>query len=206
MSGIAMMTAFYMFRLFYCIFFGKSHYEEQLKVNPSEAHKPHEAPFVMWFPLVFLAAITCVCGFIPFGHFVFADQSFDIHMNWQVAITSVVLAVVSIAVATFMYAGKETPVADKLAARFPRLHRAAYKRFYMDEIWQFVTHKIIFRFISTPVAWFDRHIVDGTFNFLAWGTQAGSDSIRDFQSGKVQSYVVWFLTGVVALTLILIFI
>lgn len=214
MSGIAMMTAFYMFRLFYCIFFGKSHYEEyqkeyekmpaNLRANAEKPHAPHEAPVVMWFPLVFLAAITCVCGFIPFGHFISADKLFDIHMNYQVAITSVILAVISIALATFMYARKETPVADKLAATFPRLHRAAYKRFYMDEIWQFVTHKIIFRFISTPIAWFDRHIIDGTFNFMAWGTQAGSDSIRDFQSGRVQNYVVWFLTGVIALTLILI--
>lgn len=202
MSGIAMMTAFYMFRLFYSIFFGKSYYEEQLNAG-AEAHKPHEAPVVMWLPLVFLALITCVCGFIPFGHFISADKLFDIHMNTQVAVTSVILSVIAIAVATFMYAGKTTPVADMLAKRFPRLHEAAYRRFYMDEVWQFVTHKIIFRFISHPVAWFDRHVVDGTFNFLAWGAQSSSDSIRGMQSGKVQSYVLWFLIGVIALTLFL---
>ncbi|MDO4819088.1 MAG: NADH-quinone oxidoreductase subunit L [Prevotella sp.] len=202
MSGIAMMTAFYMFRLFYCIFFGKSYYEEQLNLG-AEAHKPHEAPVVMWMPLVFLALVTCVCGFIPFGQFVSAGDLFDIHMNTRVAVTSVVLSVIAIAVATFMYAGKTTPVADALAKMFPRLHEAAYRRFYMDEVWQYVTHRIIFRLVSTPIAWFDRHVIDGTWNFLAWGSQAGSDSIRSFQSGKVQNYVLWFLVGVVALTLFL---
>jgi len=85
----------------------------------------------------------------------------------------------------------------------PRLHRAAYKRFYQDEIWQYVTHRIIFRCISTPIAWFDRHVVDGTFNFLAWGANEGGESMRSWQSGDVRQYAVWFITGSVALTLIL---
>ena len=95
-------------------------------------------------------------------------------------------------------------MADKLASTFPTLHRAAYKRFYMDEVWQFVTHKIIFRCVSRPIAWFDRHVIDGFFNFLAWGTQEAGESIRPWQSGDVRQYAVWFLTGSVALTLALI--
>jgi len=201
MSGIALMTAFYMTRLFCVIFLGKSYYEENMA---SGAHQPHEAPWTMTFPLIFLSLITLTCGFIPFGHFISANGlSFDTHINWQVAGTSVALAVIGIVAAFLMYAGKKTPVADKLAATFPRLHRAAYKRFYMDEVWMFVTHKIIFRLVSRPIAWFDRHVVDGTFNFVAWGTNEAGESIRPWQSGDVRQYAVWFLTGTVALTLIL---
>ena len=201
MSGIAMMTAFYMFRLYYVIFWGKSYYEENIN---NGAKKPHEAPLTMTFPLIFLAAITCVCGFLPFGHFVSANGlSFDTHMNWTVAGASVFLALVGIVAATMMYARKETPVADKLATTFPRLHQAAYKRFYLDEVWQFVTHKIIFRLVSRPIAWFDRRIIDGTFNLLAWSTNEAGESIRPWQSGDVRQYAVWFLTGAVALTLVL---
>ena len=90
-----------------------------------------------------------------------------------------------------------------LAAKFPKLHRAAYKRFYMDEVWQYFTHKIVFRLFSYPIAWFDRHIVDGTFNFMAWGANEAGESIRPWQSGDVRQYAVWFLTGTVALALIL---
>ena len=109
----------------------------------------------------------------------------------------------SIALATFIYKGERQPVADKLYKTFPNLWQAAYKRFYQDEIWQFVTHKVIFRCVSTPIAWFDRHVIDGTFNFMAWGANEAGESIRPWQSGDVRQYVVWFLTGAVALTLVL---
>lgn len=40
----------------------------------------------------------------------------------------------------------------------------------MDEAWLFVTKRIIFRCVSAPLAWFDRHVIDGFMNFLAWAT------------------------------------
>ena len=198
MTGVAAMTAFYMFRLYYGIFWGTENKEAHAH------HTPHEAPWTMTFPLIFLSAVTILCGFLPFGHFVSASgQAYDIHLDTQIAITSVVIAVCSIALATYIYKGEQQPIADRLYKTFPRLHRAAYKRFYQDEIWQFVTHKIIFRCVSTPIAWFDRHIVDGTFNFMAWGANEAGESIRSWQSGDVRKYAIWFITGAVALTLIL---
>lgn len=198
MTGVAAMTAFYMFRLYYGIFWGTENKEAH------EHHTPHEAPWTMTFPLIFLSVVTCLCGFLPFGHFVSASgQAYDIHLDWTVAGTSIVIAVCSICLATYIYKGDSQPVADRLYKTFPRLHQAAYKRFYQDEIWQYVTHRIIFRCISKPVAWFDRHVVDGTFNFLAWGANEAGESLRPWQSGDVRQYAVWFLTGTVALTLVL---
>ena len=198
MTGVAAMTAFYMFRLYYGIFWGTENKEAH------EHHTPHEAPWTMTFPLVFLSVVTVLCGFLPFGHFVSASgQAYDIHLDWTVAGTSIVIAVASICLATYIYKGESQPIADRLYKTFPKLHRAAYKRFYQDEIWQFVTHRIIFRCVSTPIAWFDRHVVDGTFNFMAWGANEAGEFLRPWQSGDVRQYAVWFLTGTVALTLIL---
>ena len=198
MTGVAAMTAFYMFRLYYGIFWGTENREAHAH------HTPHEAPWTMTFPLVFLSVVTCLCGFLPFGHFVSASgQAYDIHLDWTVAGTSIVIAVASICLATYIYKGESQPIADRLYKTFPKLHRAAYKRFYQDEIWQFVTHRIIFRCVSTPIAWFDRHVVDGTFNFMAWGANEAGEFLRPWQSGDVRQYAVWFLTGTVALTLIL---
>ena len=198
MTGVAAMTAFYMFRLYYGIFWGTENKEAH------EHHTPHETPWTMTFPLIFLSLVTCLCGFLPFGHFVSASgQAYDIHLDWTVAGTSIVIAVCSICLATYIYKGESQPIADRLYKQFPRLHRAAYKRFYQDEIWQYVTHRIIFRLVSTPIAWFDRHIVDGTFNFLAWGANEYGENIRSWQSGDVRQYAVWFITGSIALTLIL---
>lgn len=198
MTAIAAMTAFYMFRLYYGIFWGTEN-----KALHAE-HTPHEAPLTMTFPLMFLALVTCVAGFIPFGHFVSADgQLYDIHLDWNVAGTSIIIAVASIFLATYMYIGERQPQADALAEKFGKLHRWAYKRFYMDEVYQYITHRIIFAHISKPIAWFDRHIIDGFFNFLAWGTNALSFRIRGLQSGSVQGYAYVFLLGTLILLAIM---
>lgn len=200
MTVVAGMTAFYMFRLYYLIFWGKSYYE----ADPDHRRRPQEVPFVMWGPLVFLAIISIFAGLIPFGHFVSATgESYDIHIDWSVATTSIVAAVIGISLATWMYAGKEWPVADKLERTFPKLHKAALNRFYIDDAWQYFTHKIVFRCFSRPIAWFDRHVVDNTFNFLAWGTNEAAESIRPWQSGDVRGYATWFISGAVALLLAL---
>lgn len=198
MTAIAAMTAFYMFRLYYGIFWGTENVELHAK------HTPHEAPLTMTFPLMFLSVVTCVAGFIPFGHFVSADgRAYDIHLDWNVAGTSIIIAVASIFLATYMYIGKRQPKADALAEKFSGLHRWAYKRFYLDEVYQFVTHRIIFGHVSKPIAWFDRHIVDSFFDFLAWGTHALSFRIRGFQSGSVQKYAFVFLFGTLVLLAIM---
>ena len=200
MTAIAAMTAFYMFRLYYGIFWGTENKELHAK------HTPHEAPLTMTFPLMFLAVVTCVAGFIPFGHFVSADSRiYDIHLDPHVACTSIIIAVASIFLATYMYMGERQPKADALAEKFGRLHRWAYKRFYLDEVYQYVTHRIIFAHISKPIAWFDRHIVDGFFDFLAWGTNALSFRIRGLQSGSVQQYAFVFLLGTLILLAVMAF-
>ena len=207
MTGVAAMTAFYMFRLYYGIFWGTEN--KELHAH----HTPHEAPLTMTLPLIVLCVITVgvgiyttLAGFLgwggSFGSFVTANgEDYTIHFDMQVAATSTIIAILSICLATYIYKGETQPIADRLYKMFPRLHRAAYKRFYMDEVYMFVTHKIIFRCISTPIAWFDRHVIDGTFDFLAWGTDEAGESIRSWQSGDVRHYAVWFLTGAVALVL-----
>lgn len=209
MTGVAAMTAFYMFRLYYGIFWGTENKELHAR------HMPHEAPLNMTVPLIVLCVITVgvgvyttIAGFAgwggSFGSYVTAaGTEYNIHFDTQVAATSTVIAILSIALATYVYKGEKQPIADKLYKMFPRLHRAAYRRFYMDEVWMFVTHKIIFRLVSTPIAWFDRHVIDGTFDFLAWSSNEAGESIRGWQSGDVRHYAVWFISGTVALTLVL---
>ena len=206
MTVIAAMTAFYMFRLYYGIFWGSSEPGQKSASDESHSHQhtPHESPLAMTVPLMFLAAVTIVAGFIPFGHFVSSNgEAYTIHLDWSVAGTSIAIAVISIAVATYMYKGEKQPVADALARRFNGLWTAAYHRFYIDEVYQFITHRIIFGCISRPIAWWDRHVVDGFFDFLAWGANATSDEIRGLQSGRIQQYTFVFLLGTLALILLL---
>ena len=201
MTGIAGLTAFYMFRLYYNIFWGRENRELHA------AHRPHEAPLTMTLPLLFLSAVTCVAGFIPFGKLVSSDgTAYAIHIDRGVAGVSLCVAAAAIALATWMYLRERQTVADALATRFRGLHKAAYHRFYIDEVYQFVTHRVIFACISAPVAWFDRHVVDGLMNLLARVTNGAAYVIRDMQSGSVQRYCIWFLGGALGLTIFLLLI
>ena len=201
MTGIAGLTAFYMFRLYYNIFWGRENRELHA------AHRPHEAPLTMTLPLLFLSAVTCVAGFIPFGKLVSSDgMPYTIHIDRSVAGVSLCVAAAAIALATWMYLRERQTVADALATRFRGLHKAAYHRFYIDEVYQFVTHRVIFACISAPVAWFDRHVVDGLMNMLARATNGAAYVIRDMQSGSVQRYCIWFLGGALGLTILILLI
>ena len=201
MTGIAGLTAFYMFRLYYNIFWGRENRELHA------AHRPHEAPLTMTLPLLFLSAVTCVAGLIPFGKLVSSDgTAYAIHIDRGVAGVSLCVAAAAIALATWMYLRERQTVADALATRFRGLHKAAYHRFYIDEVYQFVTHRVIFACISAPVAWFDRHVVDGLMNLVARVTNGAAYVIRDMQSGSVQRYCIWFLGGALGLTIFLLLI
>jgi NADH-quinone oxidoreductase subunit L len=193
---IAGLTAFYMFRLYYSIFWGKTtHYH----------HTPHEAPYVMTIPLMVLAIGSIFAGFLPFHALVTSDGlPFEAHIDWTVAIPSILIGITGIAIATVMYM-KPNALPDRLAGVFGNTYKWAYHKFYIDEVYLFVTKKIIFGYISTPVAWFDRHIVDGFMNFIARIIEKASNLIKGFQSGQVQQYGYVFVTGAIALVLIFVY-
>jgi NADH-quinone oxidoreductase subunit L len=194
--AVAGLTAFYMFRLYFSIFWGKdNHYH----------HTPHEAPKVMTIPLMFLAIASIFAGFIPFHHLVTSDGlPFDTHIDFGVAVPSVLIALLGIGIALLMYK-KESKVPEKMAVNLKHLYRWSYNKFYIDEIYLFVTKKIIFRYISAPVAWFDRHVVDGTMNGIAWVITYTSSVIKGLQSGQLQKHAFVFVTGAVLLLVIFIY-
>ena len=194
--AVAGLTAFYMFRLYFNIFWGnETHYHST----------PHEAPATMTIPLVILALGSAFSGFIPFNKLVTSDgMAFESEIEWAVAIPSVLIGLAGIAVAFIMYS-KKTRIPDKLAATFKYTYKLAYNKFYIDEVYLFVTKKIIFRYIAEPVAWFDRHIVDGTMNAIAAVTQLVSFRIRGFQSGQLQKYAFVFISGAISLALLFIY-
>jgi NADH-quinone oxidoreductase subunit L len=194
--AVAGITAFYMFRLYFSIFWGADrHYH----------HEPHEAPLTMTIPLIFLAFASVVSGFIHFSQLVTTDgKPFESEIELMIAIPSILIALLGIGVAYLMYK-KETDIPDKVAGTLKFSYKWAYNKFYIDEVYLYVTKNIIFRYISAPVAWFDRHIVDGTMNLIASVTQNVSFRIRDFQSGQIQKYAFVFVTGAVALAILLIY-
>lgn len=195
MSVVAGLTAFYMFRLYFLIFWWKEH------KTPEGHHAPHDQPWTMSLPLIILAAISCVAGFIPFGKLVsWNGEPYDFmaHFDWGIAGISLAVALTGIGLAWVMYK-KENPLPDKMQAALPTLWKWCAHRFYWDELYLFITHKIIFDGICRPLAWFDRNIIDGTMDSFATITNKASSAIKGLQSGQIQMYVWWYLLGAIAL-------
>ncbi len=190
------LTAFYMFRLYFLVFWGNKRTYD---------HTPHESPALMLIPMIVLAIGSVFTGFIPFGNFVSSDnQPLHVHLHVTVAIISVVVAVLGIAVAWTLY-NKESVLPEKISNTFGALYQVAVRKFYIDEIYLFITQKIIFNLISRPIAWFDKHIIDAFMDFIATVTNWISKEIKDLQSGQLQHYGYIFLSGVILIVLVMIF-
>ena len=197
--GVAMLvaglTAFYMFRIYFVTFWG-----------PCRAHNAehaHEAPALMWMPMAFLAMLSAVTGFVPMGQYVSIGEHEAHHgINFAIAIPATLAAVVGIAAAAYLYIGDGSR-ARSLAQRLGVLHKTVKNKFYFDELYLFVTHKIIFRRIAAPVAWFDKKVVDGGVDASGWTTRQSGRVLSFIQTGQVQTYGLWFTGGIAFVVLIL---
>jgi NADH-quinone oxidoreductase subunit L len=159
----------------------------------------------MKLPLIVLAACTVIAGFIPFGRYVSpAGSAIESHFDLLFSIPPVIFGFAGILLALWMYKNESTRP-GKLSAAFGGLYRTAYRKFYIDEIYLFITRKIIFNLIGRPAAWIDRNIVDGTMNGIAWTTGKISTMIKGIQSGKVQSYALYFFGGIIALAILFLY-
>ena len=206
--GIALFTAaltsFYMFRLYFNIFWSK-----EAPVGSHDHHDKHnhgEGPWVMKLPLLILAACAVGVGFVPFSQLVTSDgKALETHIDIVFSIAPVAFSVLAILLAASFYK-KQNEKSDKIATAFGGFYTAAYKKFYVDEVYIFITKKIIFPFIGQPIAWADRNIVDGFMLLLAKATAKISELIKGLQSGKVQNYAMYFFGGILALSILFIYI
>ena len=190
---VAGLTAFYMFRLYFGIFWGK-------KVEHSDS--VHESPKSMTIPLMILAFMSIAAGYIPFSKYISADkQGFEGHIDWSMAAIAIITGLIGIAIAWLFYK-KETNYPEKVTKALGVFYKWAYKKFYMDELYFFIVRNIIFKRISAPFAWFDKKVVDGTMDLIGNTTVETSKKIKGLQSGKVQDYAMYFVGGVVVIAMI----
>ena len=193
---VAGLTSFYMFRIYFGIFWGK---------ETTYKSRPHESPTSMTFPLVFLALMSTIGGFIPFSDFVTADQTgFEAHLNYPLAAIAIVVGLIGIVLAWLFYK-KENDLADKLASFFGPLYKWASNKFYFDEIYLFITKKLLFKRVAAPIAKFDKKYVDGTMVGIGNKTVLTSQKIKGMQSGKVQDYGFAFVAGAVVLAIVFVY-
>jgi NADH-quinone oxidoreductase subunit L len=195
----SMLTAFYMFRLYFLIFWNK----------PSSIHSEHsnhgESPMNMLIPLVILSACSILAGFVSFGNFVSSDGAvLPSEFHFLFSIFPVSLALLGIGTAALFYY-KLNNRTDKVSQQLSIFYQSAKNKFYVDEAYLFITRSFIFNGIGKFSAWFDQVIINGAINGIALVSEVISSEIRPIQSGKLQHYVLLFFVGLMLFAFIFIY-
>jgi NADH-quinone oxidoreductase subunit L len=191
----AFMTAFYMSRIFLVTFTGKT--------NP-EKHA-HESPLVMTIPLMILAVLSIVLGvvglpghekniytFLAFG----GPHAEETSFNVTVAVISNAVALAGILLAIVIYRAKLVSP-ERLRVSTGVFYTVLKNKYYIDEIYMFFIKYVLFM-ISSIIAWFDRHIVDGTVNLVAFLCRWSGSTLRLSINGQVQRYALIIFGGLIA--------
>ena len=193
-SITAFMTAFYMSRMLFVVFFGK----------PDPHDHPHESGPSMLIALVVLGFLSVVGGVVPymlhFGDWVRFGPAHHAGIDWVIAGVSTALSIAAITLAWMIYGSRQLS-ADALAAKWPLLFRLSYNKFYIDEMYQWF-NRVIIDGLGKILYWIDLHIIDGLVNALASGTAALGSKLRLTQTGQLQHYALVFFGAAVIAVLI----
>lgn len=208
----ALMTAFYMFRLYFLTFEGKERFGHNLH--------PHESPSIMTIPLMILALLAAIGGFIGIPA-LFSGEGGNRFEEWLAPVfenaerklsiygthssgseillmtISVLLAVAGIWIARNIYL-KKPSIAESISSRFKGLYNLLWNKYFVDEVYDTVIVNPIVKG-SESVLWkfTDNKIIDGLVNGTASLISYISSKIRKIQTGVAQIYAVVMMLGIV---------
>jgi NADH-quinone oxidoreductase subunit L len=201
------LTAFYMFRLYLLTFRGES------RLTHEAEHHLHESPPSMVIPLVVLAVLSVVGGFVgpPLqegGHFfarwlapVFEgghETEVSAATEWSLIAISVVVAVLGVALAFRVY-GKRTE--EPLARSAPKIYDTLVHKYWVDELYDLAVVRTVYRMSRRLWTFWDEKVVDGAVNGVGRVFESGWAVLRLFQTGFVGTYALFFTLGVAVLLL-----
>jgi NADH-quinone oxidoreductase subunit L len=209
-AGAALMTAFYMFRAVFLTFHGSS------RMEADAAKNAHESPRIMTVPLIFLAVLSAVGGFIgipiieggnKLEEFLApvlsspAAAEAGMHapdLEIVAMIVSLLIAIAGIALAYRMYIrNPELPV--MLVRRFHGAYSLILNKYWIDELYDALFVRPLVAFSNFLWNTVDNKLIDGTVNGVAGLFRGGSEIFRRIQTGNVQSYGVYILAGIVVI-------
>ncbi len=207
-AASVVLTALYMTRLVLLVFTGEPR-------NRRVQEHAHDGPPAMSLPLVALAVLTVVGGFVAFdavgkvlgfpggiGKFVFVGgepESFAV--NAGVMALSIVLAVAGVIGGLYIWRGQALP-ARRAAEAFPWAYRILRNKYYMDDIYQTLINRVVLTF-SAVVALFDRVVVNDTgVNGTGAVPRITGYVLKFHETGKLPNYALGMAVGVIVLAVV----
>jgi NADH-quinone oxidoreductase subunit L len=206
----ALLTSFYMFRLWYLAFFGESRAEDH-------SHHPHESPWSMLTPLVILALLSVAGGWIGierFGNFLapvvgpVIDPALEPggkHLDFILSFVAVAVAALGWFIAHLFYSSKNKR-AENLAAATPGVYNLLAKKYAIDELYSATIVQPILLGSRYILGWIgEGAIIRGSAWLLAGITTLLGEWLRRWQSGNLRSYSAWIAAAVAVLLLAALF-
>jgi NADH-quinone oxidoreductase subunit L len=209
----AFLTAFYIFRAFFLTFRTQARWSPQevkSEHGHGEWHGPHESPTVMTVPLMILAFLSVIAGFIGMpkvmgpnfleGYFEPVFGATEMHLTasteWMLMGASVLVGLLGIALAFWFYQLRPE-IPKNLAKQFSGIYNLLWNKYYVDQIyaWIFVEQgRKLAMFLWQVV---DVQIIDGFANGLGRATASFSQVLRGWQTGYARAYALLMLIGTV---------
>ncbi|MGA7852582.1 MAG: hypothetical protein WCA15_04590, partial [Candidatus Acidiferrales bacterium] len=216
------LTSFYMFRLIFLTFFGKPRYDEH-KVHV------HESPHNMTVPLIILAILSTIGGWVAAPHLVGGPDYFSnflspvftayapasaigpeapkesagIMLLYALTGWPVIIALLGLLIAWWFYI-KSPDTPKKLAQTLRAPYTLILHKYYVDELYNAAIIQPLL-WISTNVLWhvIDEGVIDGTVNGTARVARESGSQLREIQSGNARTYASWVVIGAVGVTLLM---
>jgi NADH-quinone oxidoreductase subunit L len=197
---VAGLTAFYTFRLFFVVFFGKE--------KTDHAKHAHESPLIITAPLVILAVFAAIGGFIGIANnygsqFAADHETLSLAQQLLEPLHAPVAMLIGIAVAVagifLAYLLYNNAASDPLPAKLGGLATAMKNKFYFDELYE-ATFIRAHDFLAAVADWIDRWILEGAIiGAIRGGTDLSGRALRLAQTGNLQTYAFLFVLGVALL-------
>jgi len=187
----AFLTALYMSRLVFIVFFGKER----------ERYSVHKTPWCMNVPLIILSVFAIFYGFIneTFASYIYFQESQIPKANLIVMGESVAAASGGILLGWLIY-GKKVISSEALSVKFRPIHQILFNQYYLNELYRLIYEKVILN-TSRLFQWCDRNLVDGIFDnttSLIWRMGA---KLRLIHSGRLQNYALIFFIAIALIIL-----
>jgi len=194
----AALTGIYMFRLLFLTFFGNFRGTEEQK------HHLHESPIAMTLPLVVLAILSVVGGFLNLPHFLGEGSSQKLahwlhpvyaygakHSEVPFNIEMILLAITLVMVAVIFFVVRNVYVTKKKMAlaeeEYKGWERLSNKKLLVDELYDATVVKPV-EGLGKGTRMFDK-LLDRFFEFVGWGAKDSGYAFKRFQNGNVENYV-----------------
>lgn len=180
------LTAFYMFRVIFVVFWGRS----------KPGGHPHESPSIMTLPMWLLAILSVIAGFPKEWFMSFLGEHVTVGAG-SLPFISLLLAGCGILLAYILYQ-REAVSPEKIRTSISPIYGLLRRKYFMDDIYEFLYRNGLL-LISTLAGWFDRYIVDGFVNLVSWSTGRAGVVLRRIQTGQIQDYLYGILFGLLVL-------